>query len=251
LCAGPNARELPPPRRRIQPKKTGRTAGPRRRFDTGGAARYVFREFSAFDRSRPAHSAVGGLQMKIAAVLSLGLLLFAMVVPSLAAEKTSPLDFKMKSIDGAVVDLSKYKGDVVLIVNVASKCGLTPQYAQLEKVYTKYKDKGLQVLGFPANEFGHQEPGTNAEIKTFCTGKYDVDFPMFSKIVVKGKGIHPLYEFLIAQQTEPQKAGEINWNFEKFLVGRDGKVVKRFNPRVKPDAPEVIEAIESELNKKS
>jgi glutathione peroxidase len=184
-------------------------------------------------------------------VLSLGLLLFAFVVPGAAAEKSSPLDFKMKSIDGTDVDLSKYKGDVVLIVNVASKCGLTPQYAQLEEVYTKYKDKGLEVLGFPANEFGKQEPGTDAEIKTFCTSKYNVDFPMFSKIVVKGNGIHPLYEFLTAQETEPQEAGEINWNFEKFLVGRDGKVVKRFSPRVKPDAPEVIDAIESELNKKS
>ncbi len=189
--------------------------------------------------------------MKLALVLSLGLVLLAFVTPSTAAEKEGPLDFTMKNIDGQDTDLSKFKGEVVLIVNVASQCGLTPQYKQLEEVYSKYKDKGFTVLGFPANQFGAQEPGTDAEIKTFCTGKYNVDFPMFSKIVVKGDGIHPLYELLTAVQTEPEEAGDIKWNFEKFLVDRDGKVVKRFSPRVKPDAPEVIEAIEVELNKKS
>jgi glutathione peroxidase len=168
-----------------------------------------------------------------------------------AADAKGPLDFKMKSIEGQDVDLSKYKGEVVLIVNVASKCGLTPQYEQLEAVYSKYKDKGLAVLGFPANEFGKQEPGTNEEIKTFCTGKYNVDFPMFAKIVVKGNGINPLYEFLTSEETNPGMSGDIKWNFEKFLVGRDGKVIKRFDPRTKPDSPEVIEAIEAELAKKS
>lgn len=187
--------------------------------------------------------------MKLVALVALGLMMFAMVAPASAAD--SPLEFKMKNIDGQEVDLSKFKGEVVLIVNVASQCGLTPQYKQLEEVYTKYKDKGFAVLGFPANQFGAQEPGTDAEIKQFCTSKYDVDFPMFSKIVVKGDGIHPLYEFLTAVETEPQEKGDINWNFEKFLVGRDGKVVKRFSPRVKPDDPEIVEAIESELNKKS
>jgi glutathione peroxidase len=189
--------------------------------------------------------------MKLVALVSLGLLLFAFVAPGSGAEKSSPLEFKMKSIDGQDVDLSTYKGDVVLIVNVASKCGLTPQYKQLEAVYTKYKGKGLQVLGFPANEFGKQEPGTNEEIAQFCTSKYDVDFPMFSKIVVKGEGIDPLYEFLTSETTNPGMSGDIQWNFEKFLVGRDGKVVKRFEPRVKPDAPQVLEAIETELKKKS
>lgn len=189
--------------------------------------------------------------MKLAALLSVALLLLAFVAPGSAADKSSPLEFTMKSIDGDDVDLSTYKGDVLLIVNVASKCGLTPQYEQLEDVYTKYKGKGLKVLGFPANEFGKQEPGSDAEIKEFCTSKFNVDFPMFSKIVVKGDGIHPLYAFLTAQATEPEGAGDIQWNFEKFLVDRDGKVVKRFSPRVKPDAPEVIEAIEGELNKKS
>ena len=189
--------------------------------------------------------------MKLAVVLSFALVALVFAVPGSAAEKQSPLDFTMKSIDGKDVDLSKYKGDVLLIVNVASKCGLTPQYAQLEEVYTKYKDKGLQVLGFPANQFGGQEPGTDAQIKTFCTTKFDVDFPMFSKIVVKGNGIHPLYEFLTSEETNPGMSGDIKWNFEKFLVGRDGKVIKRFIPTVKPDAPEVIEAIETQLKKKS
>ncbi|MCH8923454.1 MAG: formylmethanofuran dehydrogenase subunit C [Planctomycetes bacterium] len=124
--------------------------------------------------------------MKLAVMLSFALVALVFAVPGSAAEKQSPLDFTMKSIDGKDVDLSKYKGDVILIVNVASRCGLTPQYAQLEEIYTKYKDKGLQVLGFPANEFGKQEPGTDAQIKEFCTSKFDVDFPMFSKIVVNG-----------------------------------------------------------------
>ena len=188
--------------------------------------------------------------MKLAALLSLCVAV-VLALPAVAADAKGPLDFKMKDIDGKPVDLSKYKGEVVLIVNVASKCGLTPQYEQLEAVYTKYKDKGLQVLGFPANEFGKQEPGTNAEIKTFCTSKYNVDFPMFAKIVVKGEGIHPLYEYLTSAKTNPGFDGDIRWNFDKFLVGRDGKVIQRFNPRVKPDAPEVIEAIEAELSKKS
>jgi glutathione peroxidase len=187
--------------------------------------------------------------MKIAALLAFALMLGFVATTSAAEE--GPLDFKVKSIDGKDVDLSKYKGEVLLVVNVASQCGLTPQYKQLEEVYTKYKGKGFEVLGFPANEFGAQEPGTDAEIKQFCTGKYNVDFPMFSKIKVKGDGIHPLYQVLTATATEPEAAGDIKWNFEKFLIGRDGKVVKRFSPRVKPDAPEVVEAIEAELNKKS
>jgi glutathione peroxidase len=184
-------------------------------------------------------------------LVSLTLVLFALALPAVAAEGKSPLDFTMKSLDGKPVELAKYKGDVVLIVNVASKCGLTPQYKQLEAVYSKYKDKGLQVLGFPANEFGKQEPGSDEEISTFCTKNYGVDFPMFSKVVVKGSDICPLYKHLTSEDTDPGFAGDIKWNFEKFLIGRDGKVVKRFEPRVKPDAPEVVEAIETELKKKS
>jgi glutathione peroxidase len=167
-----------------------------------------------------------------------------------AEASKSPLDFTMTSIDGKPVDLSNYKGKVVLFVNVASRCGLTPQYEALEALYKKYQDQGFVILGFPANEFGHQEPGTNEEIVKFCQSKYSVDFPMFAKIVVKGEGISPLYDYLTSAQTDPKFAGEINWNFEKFLVGRDGQVVNRFSPRTKPDSPEVTQAIEAELAKK-
>lgn len=188
--------------------------------------------------------------MKLALV-ALTCLFVALASAAMAADAKGPLDFTMKSLDGKTVDLSKYKGNVVLIVNVASKCGLTPQYKQLEAVYTKYKGQGLQVLGFPANQFLSQEPGSDAEISEFCTKNYGVDFPMFSKVVVKGEGICPLYKFLTSEDSDPGFSGDIKWNFEKFLVGRDGKVIKRFDPRVKPDAPEVVEAIEAELAKKS
>jgi glutathione peroxidase len=171
-----------------------------------------------------------------------------LAVPASADDKEpkSALDFKVKDIDGKEVSLDKYKGKVVLIVNVASKCGLTPQYDGLQKLYAKNKDKGLVILGFPANEFGGQEPGSNEEIKEFCTSKYKVDFDMFSKIVVKGDGQDPLYKHLT---TKSEPAGDIKWNFEKFLIGRDGTIQKRFGPRVKPDAPEVVKAIEEELKK--
>ena len=158
----------------------------------------------------------------------------------------SPLDFKVKTIDGKEVALDKYKGKVVLIVNVASKCGLTPQYDGLEKLYTKYKDKDFVILGFPANEFGRQEPGTNEEIKKFCTGKYNVDFDMFSKIVVKGKGQHPLYKYLTSHA---KPTGDIQWNFEKFLIGRDGQIAARFSPKVEPESDDVVKAVETELAK--
>ncbi|HEY7117767.1 MAG TPA: glutathione peroxidase [Tepidisphaeraceae bacterium] len=166
-----------------------------------------------------------------------------------ADKAAGPLQFKVKDIDGKDVDLSQYKGKVVLIVNVASKCGNTPQYKQLEEAYKKYADKGFVILGFPANEFGHQEPGTNEQIKEFCTSTYNVDFPMFSKIVVKGDGQADLYKYLTDKQTNPKFAGPITWNFEKFLVGRDGKVVARFTPKTKPDAAQVVKAVEAELAK--
>ena len=138
----------------------------------------------------------------------------------------------------------------MLIVNVASKCGNTPQYKALEELYKKYGDKGLVVLGVPANEFGHQEPGTNAEIAQFCTSKYNVTFPMLAKVVVKGEGITPLYQYLTSKETDPKFAGDIKWNFTKFLISRDGKIVDRFEPKVKPDTPEVVKAIEAQLAKK-
>ena len=159
----------------------------------------------------------------------------------------SVLKFTAKDIDGKPVDLAKYKGEVLLIVNTASKCGNTPQYKGLETLFEKYKPKGFEVLAFPANEFGKQEPGTNAEIKTFCSTTYDVTFPLFSKVVVKGKGIDPLFEFLTSPETNPKFAGEIGWNFAKFLVNRKGEVIARFKPGEDPESPKIVAAIEAAL----
>jgi glutathione peroxidase len=163
------------------------------------------------------------------------------------ATSSSVLDFTLNSIDGRPAPLSAYKGKVLLIVNVASKCGYTPQYSALESLYRKYKDQGLVVLGFPANNFMAQEPGTNAEIKQFCKNKYDVTFPMYSKISVKGDDQAPLYKFLTDKSTDPKDGGEIKWNFTKFLVGKNGEILTRFEPAVKPDSTEVTEAIEGAL----
>jgi len=157
------------------------------------------------------------------------------------------LEFTLNSIDGKPAPLSQYQGKVILIVNVASRCGFTPQYTALEKIYETYKDKGFVVLGFPANNFGGQEPGTDQEIKTFCSSKYNVTFPMYSKISVKGADKHPLYQFLTDKQANPATGGEIQWNFTKFLVDRNGKVVARFEPKVTPDAADVVSAIETAL----
>jgi glutathione peroxidase len=154
--------------------------------------------------------------------------------------------FTLNNIDGKPAPLGDYKGKVVLIVNVASQCGYTPQYSALESVYEKYKGQGFVILGFPANNFGAQEPGTNAEIKTFCTRKYSVTFPMYAKISVKGADKAPLYQFL-TEQTGPGISGEIQWNFTKFLVDRNGNVVKRFESPVTPDSKEITAAIEKEL----
>jgi glutathione peroxidase len=170
--------------------------------------------------------------------------------PAPAEDRPSgPLAFTLKDIKGNPVELSKYKGKVLLLVNVASKCGNTPQYDGLEALYEKHKDQGLVVIGVPANEFGGQEPGTNEEIEKFCTSEYKVTFPMMSKIVVKGKGIDPLYKYLTAQDTKPKPAGDVKWNFEKFLIGKDGKVAGRFDPSVKPEDPKLVGAIEAELKK--
>jgi len=166
------------------------------------------------------------------------------------ASAKSVLDFKVRDIDGKDVKLKKYKGDVLLVVNVASKCGYTPQYEGLQATYAKYKDRGFAVLGFPANNFGSQEPGTETEIKEFCTSKYHVTFPMFAKISVKGDDQDPLYKFLTDKETNPDFAGDIKWNFSKFLVDRKGKVVARFEPKVKPDSEEVNAAIEKYLSAK-
>ncbi len=160
---------------------------------------------------------------------------------------SSPLDFKMDTIEGKPKELKEYRGKAVMMVNVASKCGLTPQYAELEALYRKYKEKGFVILAFPANNFRDQEPGTNEEIARFCKENYDVSFPLFAKISVKGDDIHPLYAWLTSQKTNPKFAGEITWNFEKFLINRKGDVIARFAPRVKPSDEAVVKAIEDVL----
>lgn len=161
-----------------------------------------------------------------------------------------PLSFTMKSLTGGDVDLGKYQGKVVMIVNVASKCGLTPQYKQLQALHEKYSEEGLAILGFPCNQFLRQEPGTADEIQEFCRVNYGVTFDMFDKIEVHGKGTCDLYKCLTSLDTKPVGPGKISWNFEKFIIGRNGEVVARFSPRTKPDDPEVLKVIEAELVKK-
>jgi glutathione peroxidase len=165
-----------------------------------------------------------------------------------AAGTAAPVySFKLRTIDGDSTTLAPFKGKVLLLVNVASACGFTPQYAALESVYEKYKDKGLVIVGLPANNFANQESGSEAEIKKFCNNKYHVTFPMMSKISVLGENKAPLYSYLTDKSTDPQFAGDIKWNFTKFLIGRDGKPVNRFEPKVTPDSPEMISAIETAL----
>jgi glutathione peroxidase len=155
-------------------------------------------------------------------------------------------DFTLKSIDGSEVKMDQYKGKTLMIVNVASQCGYTYQYDGMQKVYSKYKDQGFVMLGFPANNFGAQEPGSNEEIKTFCT-RFKVSFPMFAKISVKGADKHPFYRFLTEKETDPEFAGEIKWNFNKFLVDKTGKIVARFDSGDDPDGDRVVKAIEQAL----
>jgi glutathione peroxidase len=169
--------------------------------------------------------------------------IFALMGTTLMAGDKTVYDFTLNSIDGQATPLSSYKGKVVLLVNVASRCGFTPQYTALEALYEKYKDRGFVIVGIPANNFGSQEPGTNQEIKTFCTSKYQVTFPMMAKVSVKGSDITPLYQFLTDKALNPKTGGEIGWNFTKFLVDADGKVVARFDSAVKPESPEVSSAI--------
>lgn len=162
----------------------------------------------------------------------------------------SDISYTMKDLEGKEVDLAKkYEGKVLLLVNVASRCGLTPQYEGLQALQEKYKDKGLRVVGFPCNQFGAQEPGTATEIREFCSTNYGVTFDLFSKIEVNGDGACDLYKHLTALKTQPVGAGKITWNFEKFVVGRDGKVIARFAPKTKPDDPQLIKTIEAALAK--
>jgi glutathione peroxidase len=159
----------------------------------------------------------------------------------------SVYDYKLTSIDMESVPLSQFKGKVLMLVNVASRCGYTPQYAGLEALYRKYKDQGFVIVGVPANNFGQQEPGTNSEIKTFCRRKYDVTFPMMAKVSVGGNDITPLYDYLTDKKKNAETGGEIKWNFTKFLVGRDGKILARFEPNVTPDDPALVAAVENAL----
>ena len=171
--------------------------------------------------------------------------------PGKVTNVKSLYDINAVDINGNDANLAIYKGRVLLIVNVASKCGFTPQYTGLENLYKKYRDKGFEILGFPSNDFMGQEPGTNEEIKKFCTLNYGADFPMFSKIEVKGKNIHPLYKFLTEKETDPNFAGKITWNFNKFLIDRKGNIVNRFDSRTTPESPDVIKAIEAALKNPS
>ncbi len=169
------------------------------------------------------------------------------VLADAPVRKMSVYDFTLLDIDGKEVKLSEYQGKVLLIVNVASRCGQTSQYEGLQKIYSRYEDKGFVILGIPANNFRNQEPGTNEEIKEFCTMNYGVTFPMFSKISVAGEDIHPLYRYLTSPESNPEFGGEITWNFNKFLVNPSGKIVSRFATGDKPESKKVLTAIENAL----
>lgn len=185
----------------------------------------------------------------VAAGAFVGMSLMRDVQPA-SAGGPSIYDFKMKDIDGNDVKLRKYRGNVLLVVNTASKCGYTPQYESLQASFDKYKDRGYYVLGFPSNNFGNQEPGTEAEIKEFCTSKYKVTFPMFAKISVKGADQDPLYAYFTDLKINPVHGGVITWNFNKFLIDRKGAIVGRFSSKQAADSPEVVAAIEEQLGMK-
>ena len=175
--------------------------------------------------------------------------LVALAATAFAASASSVYDFSMKTIDGKPAPLADFKGKVVLLVNVASQCGYTPQYAGLEKLYKTYKGKGLVIVGVPANNFGGQEPGSDAEIKEFCTRKYSVTFPIMSKVSVKGSDKTPLYGWLTDSAANPKTSGDVKWNFTKFLVDRNGHVLTRFESSVEPDSAEMTSAVEKALGK--
>lgn len=166
---------------------------------------------------------------------------------SQAQEASNTLDYAVKKLNGEEISLEDYQGKVLLIVNVASRCGLTPQYKHLQALHEQFKDQGFEVLGFPCNQFGGQEPGSPKEIQEFCSSKYSVSFDLFEKIQVNGADACDLYKHLTSLEVKPVGKGDIRWNFEKFLVSRDGKVVARFSPRTSPDSDEVVSAIKQEL----
>lgn len=190
------------------------------------------------------------------AVLASGAVAGAVAEAAFAEDKpggrkvTGPLDFTLKGIDGQDVDLARYRGKVVLLVNVASECGYTPQYKGLQELHEKYGKEGLVVIGVPSNDFGKQEPGSNAEILKFCQTNYKVTFPLLAKVSVKGDEKVPLFQHLTSKETNAKFSGEVGWNFEKFLIGRNGEVVGRFKSGVAPDSAELIAAIKKELDAK-
>lgn len=186
----------------------------------------------------------------VAAIVALGGLLMTSAdsgTPLVPLTAGSIYDIPVRDIKGKTVALDQYRGKVLLIVNVASQCGYTPQYAGLQKLYEDYREKGLVVLGFPANNFGGQEPGSEAEIARFCSMKYNVSFPMFAKLSAEGRDIHPLYQFLTGKATNPRFAGPVTWNFNKFLIDRAGQPVARFDSSDRPESQQVIQAIETAL----
>lgn len=180
---------------------------------------------------------------------TIGVLIILSIINLTAARSTTDSVYKFSptDIDGNEQSLSQYKGNVLLIVNTASECGYTPQYEGLQKIYEKYKDQGFVVLGFPANNFGGQEPGTDKEIKKFCKVNFNVSFPMFSKVSVKGKDQHPLFTYLTSAPN-PDFTGEIKWNFEKFLIGKEGTLIRRYRSAIEPKDEAIIDAIEEALN---
>lgn len=186
--------------------------------------------------------------------LSLGLLVAGQAVLGAAekekAEKVNAYAFKMRSLGGKEVDLKKYEGKIVLAVNVASQCGFTSQYKQLQELHEKFGKKGLCVLGFPCNQFGTQEPGTSKQIAQFCSTEYGVTFDMFEKVDVNDKDACELYQYLTSQETKPKGKGKVRWNFEKFLIGKDGKVVARFGSSTSPDSKDLVKLIEEQLASK-
>lgn len=173
------------------------------------------------------------------------LFVFSLIPLMITAQSTGFYDYSVTDIDGNTFSFQQLKGKKVMIVNVASKCGNTPQYEQLESIYKKYKDKGFVIIGFPANDFMHQEPGTNKEIKEFCTLNYGVTFPMMAKISVKGKDMAPIYHWLTEKKLNGVEDSKVKWNFQKYLISPEGKLEKVIPPKVKPDDPEIIRWIEN------
>ena len=187
------------------------------------------------------------VQLVLTLALTLGVPAMSHAQPAKSSEKPNVYQFKVTNIDGKSLDLAKYKGKVLLIVNVASECGYTGQYRPLQELYKKHAKDGLAILAFPCNDFGAQEPGTDADVKKFATKQYGVEFDLFAKVKIDGKDAAPLFQFLTSKDTNPKHAGPIRWNFEKFLIGRDGAILARFAADVEPDSADFADAIRKAL----